>query len=99
MILPHKDAPVLTLGVGDFDMYRILIDPGSFTDFLQMSAYMQMGYSSSTLENSSCVLSEFNGTTTISLSDVVLFVQVGPTILNVCFFIMEDLSSYNAIME
>lgn len=57
-----------------------------------------MGYSPSTLENLSCVLSGFNGATTILLGDVVLFVQAKPIILNVCFSIVEDLSLYDAIM-
>ena len=57
-----------------------------------------MGYSPSTLENPSCILSGFNGATTILLGDVVLFVQAKPIILNVCFSIVRDLSLYDAIM-
>ena len=35
----HKDALVLTLGISGFDMRRVLVDPGSSTDILQMSVY------------------------------------------------------------
>lgn len=98
MILPQEDHLVLTLVVGVFDMCRILVDPGSSADLLQMSAYRQMEYSSSALENLGCILSEFNEATTISLDDVVFPIQASLTILNVHFFVVEVLSPYNAIM-
>ena len=40
---PHQDALILTLGINDFDVRRILVDPGSSADLLQMSAFKQMG--------------------------------------------------------
>lgn len=75
MLLLHEDTLVLTLGVDDFDVRRVLIDLGSFADLLQMSAYRQIGYSPSTLENLGRVLIEFNETSIVSLDDVLL-VQV-----------------------
>ena len=39
VLQPHEDALVLTLGVGRFDMRRILVYPGSSADLLQMLAY------------------------------------------------------------
>ena len=98
VLQPHENALVLTLGVGGFDMRRILVDPGSSIDLLQMSAYKQMGYSPSTLKNPGHLLSGFNGATTTSLGDVVLPVQAGPVTLNVQFSMVDDLSLYNAIM-
>ena len=41
----------------------------------------------------------FNGTTTTSLGDIVLPVQVGMITQNVQFSIVEDLSHFNTIME
>ena len=35
VILPHKDALVLTLGVDGFDVRTLLIDPGSPVNLLQ----------------------------------------------------------------
>lgn len=98
MILPQKDALVLTLVVDVFDMHRILIDPGSSVDLLQMSAYRQMGYSSYALENLGRIFSEFNEATIISLGDVVFPIQASLTILNVHFFVVEVLLPYNTIM-
>ena len=34
----HEDAMVLTLGISEFDVRRVLIDPGSSADLLQMPA-------------------------------------------------------------
>ena len=85
---------MLTLGVGEFDMRRLLVDPGSSVDLLQMSAYKKMSYSLSALENLRCLLSRFNGATMTSLSGVVLPVQVGPVTLNIQFPMVDDLSPY-----
>ena len=98
MLQPHQDAIILTLGISDFDVRRILVDPGSSIDLLQMSAIKQIGLPPSVLQNPGRILSGFNGASTISLGDVVLPVQVGPIILNVQFFVVEDLSPFNAIM-
>ena len=72
----HEDALILTLGVDEFDVRRILVDLGSSIDLLQMSTYKKMGYSPFALENQGHLLSGFNGATMTLLSDVVLPVQV-----------------------
>nr|CAN82058.1 hypothetical protein VITISV_010874 [Vitis vinifera] len=66
VLQPHEDALVLTLGISGFDVRRVLIDPGSSTDLLQMSAYKQMDYLLSALENLGRLLSRFNGATMTS---------------------------------
>ena len=63
-----------------------------------MSAYRQMGYSLSALENPGRILTSFNGASTVSLGDDILTVQVDPITLNVLFSTVEDLSPYNVIM-
>ena len=98
MLQPHRDALILTLGVGDFDVKRILVDPGSSVDLLQVAVIKQMGFEPSSLENPGRTLSGFNGSSTTSLGDVILPVQAGPVILNVLFSMVEDLSPFNAIL-
>lgn len=98
VLQPHENVLILTLGVGRFDVRRILVDLGILTDFLQMSAYRQMGYSPSTLENPGRLFSGFNGATTTSQGDVVLPVQAGSVTLSMQFSMFDDLSPYNAIM-
>ena len=95
---PHQDALILTLGVGDFDVKRILVDPSSSADLLQVAVIKQMGFEPSSLENPRRTLSGFNGSSTTSLGDVILPVQAGPVILNVLFFVVEDLSPFNVIL-
>ena len=36
VITPHHDALVLTLCINDFDVHRVLIDPGSTANLLQL---------------------------------------------------------------
>ena len=98
MLQQHEDALVLTLGVGEFDVKRILVYSSILAGLLQMSAYKQMGYSLSALENPGRLLSGLNGATTTSLGDVVLPVQAGSITLNVRFLVVDDLSRYNGIM-
>ncbi|XP_034709005.1 uncharacterized protein LOC117932077 [Vitis riparia] len=98
VLQPHRDALVLTLGVGDYDVKRILIDPGSSADLLQVAVIKRMGFEPSSLENPRRTLSGFNGSSTTSLGDVILPIYAGPVILNVLFSVVEDLSPFNAIL-
>ena len=84
--------------MGDFDVRRILIDPGSSADLLQASVIIQMGRDLSGLENPGRILSGFNGATTTSLGDIVLPVQAGLVTLNVQFSVIQDLSPFNVIL-
>lgn len=72
ILQPHRDALILTLGIGDFDVRQILVDLGSSMDLLQVSMIKQMGSMPSNLENPRRILSRFNGASTTSLRDVVL---------------------------
>eukprot|EP00261_Vitis_vinifera_P026406 XP_010659792.2 PREDICTED: uncharacterized protein LOC104881381 [Vitis vinifera] len=51
ILQPHYDALILSLGMGDFDVRRILIDLGSSADLLQASVISHMGCDLSDLEN------------------------------------------------
>ncbi|XP_034708974.1 uncharacterized protein LOC117932034 [Vitis riparia] len=98
VLQPHRDALILTIGVGDYDVKRILIDPGSSADLLQVAVIKRMGFEPSSLENPRRTLSGFNGSSTTSLGDIILPVHAGPVILNVLFSMVEDLSPFNAIL-
>ncbi|XP_034685657.1 uncharacterized protein LOC117914418 [Vitis riparia] len=98
VLQPHRDALILTIGVGNYDVKRILIDPGSSADLLQVAVIKRMGFEPSNLENPGRTLSGFNGSSTTSLGDIILPVYAGPVILNSLFSVVEDLSSFNAIL-
>ena len=98
VLQPLKNSLILTLKVTELDMRRILVDPSSSADLLQMSAYRQMGYSPFALENLRRLLFKFNEATITSLGDVVLVVQADLVTLSVWFSMVDDLSPYNDII-
>ena len=98
ILQPHRDALILSLVMGDFDVRWILIDLGSSANLLQASVVNQMGLELSGLENPGRILSGFNDAATTSLGDIVLPVQVGPVTLNVQFSVVEDLFPFNVIL-
>ncbi|KAL6334842.1 hypothetical protein AAG906_022831 [Vitis piasezkii] len=93
----RRDALILSLEIRDFDVRRILVDPGSSADLVQASVISHMGRSLTGLENPGRILSGFNGASTTSLGDIVLPVQADPT-LNVQFSVVQDLSPFNVIL-
>ena len=42
IVVRHYDAVLLTLCINGFDVHRILIDPSSATDLLQLSTFKQI---------------------------------------------------------
>nr|CAN68426.1 hypothetical protein VITISV_022197 [Vitis vinifera] len=95
---PHRDALILSLEIGDFDVRRILVDPGSSADLVQASVVGHMRHTLTGLENPGRILSGFNGSSTTSLGDIVLPVQAGPVTLNVQFSVVQELSPFNVIL-
>ncbi|RVX00668.1 hypothetical protein CK203_030340 [Vitis vinifera] len=95
---PHRDALILSLEIGDFDVRRILVDPGSSADLVQASVIGHMGHSLAGLENPGRILSGFNGSSTTSLGDIILPVRAGPVTLNVQFSVVQELSPFNIIL-
>nr|CAN79366.1 hypothetical protein VITISV_036684 [Vitis vinifera] len=83
---------------GDFDVRRILIDPGSSADLVQASVISHMGHSLTGLKNLGRILLGFNWSSTTSLGDIVLSVQAGPVTLNVQFSVVQDLIPFNVIL-
>ena len=51
ILQPHHDALILSLEIGDFDVRRILVDPGSSADLVQASVISHMGHGLTSLEN------------------------------------------------
>ncbi|RVW72519.1 hypothetical protein CK203_053233 [Vitis vinifera] len=98
ILQPHRDALILFLEIGDFEVRRILVDPGSSADLVQASVVSHMGHSLTSLENPRRILSGFNGASTTSLGDIVLPVQASPVTLNIQFSVVQDLSPFNVIL-
>ena len=98
VIVPHYDALVLTLCINGFDVHRVLVDPGSAIDLLQLPASTQMKLSLGMLNSVGRILTTFNGATITTLGDVTLLVKVGPVTQQVLFSIVEDLGPYNTMV-
>ena len=81
VIVPHYDALVLTLCINCFNVHKVLVDLGSAADFLQLPALNQMKLSPQMLNSAGRILSDFNGTTILTLGDITLPVQAGPVTL------------------
>ena len=94
VIVPHYDARVLTLYINGFDMHRVLVNPGSVADLLQLPAFIRMKLSSNMLNSAERILSGFNRATTTTLGDVTLLVKSGPVTQRVLFSVVEDLGQY-----
>ena len=98
VITPHHDALVLTLCINNFDVHRLLVDPGNATDLLQLPAFKQMKVPLDKLNSAGRILSEFNRATTLTVGDITLPVKAGLVTQQVLFSVVEDLGSYNVIV-
>ena len=76
VITPYYDA--LALSINNFDVHRVLVDSGSAAELLTLPAFMQMKVPLSHLSSADRVLSGFNGSTTLTVGDIALFVKAGP---------------------
>ena len=79
-------------------MHRVLVDPGSTTDLLQLPAFRQMNISLDRLSSAGRILSGFNGATIVTMGDITLPVRVGPMVQQVLFSVVEVLGPYNSIV-
>ena len=95
---PHYDALVLTLCINNFDVHRVLIDPGNTAELLHFPALTQMKVPLSRLSSAGRVLSGFNGSTTLTIGDIALSVMAGLVTQQVLFSVVEDLGPYNVIV-
>ena len=98
VITPHYDALILTLCINNFDVHKILVDPGSAAELLHLLDFMQMKVPLSHLNSAGRILSRFNGSTTLTMGDIALYVKAGLVTQQVLFSVVEDFGPYNAIV-
>ena len=79
-------------------MHRVLVDPSSTADLLQLPAFRQMNISLDRLSSIGRILSSFNGATIVTMGDITLLVKVGPVVQQVMFSIIEDLGLYKPFL-
>ena len=76
----------------------MLVNLGSATDLLQLTAFRQMKVPLDKLSSADRILSGFNGATMLTMGDIALPVKAGPVIQQVLFLVFKDLGPYNAIV-
>ena len=74
---PHDDAFVLSILVGDYNIYRVLVDNGSSAEILYYLAFQQMRINREQLVPTNASLVGFRGKKVYPLSAVLLPVTVG----------------------
>ena len=98
VITPHYDALILTLCINNFDVHRVLVDPGNAAELLHLLAFRHMRFPLSHLNSAGRFLSGFNGATTLTVDDIALSVKAGQVTQQVLFSVVEYLGPYNAIV-
>ena len=93
VITPHYDALILTLCINNFDVHRVLVDPGRAIDLLHLPAFQQMKVPLDHLSSASKVLSGFNRATTLTVGDIVLSVKAGSVTHQVLFSVVKGLGT------
>ncbi|RVW96075.1 hypothetical protein CK203_027639 [Vitis vinifera] len=94
---PDTATHILSLEIGDFDVRRILVDPGSSADLVQASVVGHMGHSLTGLENPGRILSGFNGLQ-LHPWETLYCRSKRPVTLNVQFSVVQELSPFNVIL-
>ena len=74
---PHDDPLVVSIRVGDYNTYRVLVDNGSSADILYYPAFQQMRIERERLILTNAPLVGFGGTRVYPLGAVTLSVTVG----------------------
>ena len=96
--LPHSDALVITLRIGEFDVKRILIDPGSSVEIMYESLFRGLGLGKKDLSSTEGPLSGFSGEIVIPSGKVTINVRAGTVSSPTEFFVLNAFSPYNAIL-
>ena len=96
--MPHYDALVLTLEVGQHLIKRILVDPDNAADLLYLPALLYLGYKPDSLHSPGKVLVGFNGSQISLLGEIVLLVSIGPVITLVLLTVIDEPLSFNSIL-
>jgi hypothetical protein len=96
--LPHSDALVVTMQIGDFEVKRILIDPGSSAEIMYDSLFKGLGLEHKDLDRKVDPLYGFSGESVMPVGRVTVKVQAGTISSSTEFWVLNSYSPYNAIL-
>jgi hypothetical protein len=96
--LPHFDALVVTMQIGDFEVKRILIDPESFAEIMYDSLFKGLGLEHKDLDRKVDPLYGFSGESVMPVGRVTIKVHAGTVSSPTKFWVLNSYSPYNAIL-
>ena len=99
LINPHHDALVISLLIANCRIKRILVDKGSSTNDIFLSALKEMNIDEAHIHRCSTVLVGFNGEQKFTLGDITLPVYAAIVNLHITFVVLDNPSAYNVILD
>ena len=94
--LPHFDALVVTMQIGDFDVKRILIDSGSSAEIMYDSLFKGLGLEHKDLNRKVDPLYGFSGESVMPVGRVTVKVHARTISSPMEFWVLNSYSPYNA---
>ena len=99
---PHDDALVVSICVGDYNVYRMLVDNSSSANILYYPVFQQMGIDRARLISTNAPLVGFGGTRVLPLGAITLSMMVDDypqqITKDVTFLVVDCSSAYNSIL-
>ena len=99
---PHDDVLVVSIRVGDYNTYWVLVDNESSADILYCSAFQQMRIDRDRLVPTNAPFFAFGGTKVYPLGTITLPITIGDypqqITKDVTFLVVDYSSAYNAII-
>ena len=97
--LPHSDALVVMMRVGNFNVKRILIDPGSFLEIMYEPLFRGLGLGKSELDWRADPLYRFSIESIMPAGRVTIKVYTGTVSSPTRFWVLNAYLPYNAILR
>ena len=97
-IQPHDDALMVTLGIGGYDVNKVLVDQGSGAEIMYPDLYKGLNLKPEDLTSYDSPLLGFDGKVVIPRGQIRLPVQVGSEVVKVYFIVVDVYSPYIAIV-
>nr|XP_023913903.1 uncharacterized protein LOC112025464 [Quercus suber] len=95
---PHKDALVVTVRIGGYDVKKVLVDQGSQVEIMYPNLYRELGLKPEDLDANDSPLMGFDGKMVIPRGMIKLPIQIDDVEVLVNFIVVEAFSPYTAIL-
>ncbi|XP_013662211.1 uncharacterized protein LOC106367066 [Brassica napus] len=95
---PHNDPLLVVLGIGEYDVTKILIDTGNSVNLIFLGTLQKMGVDLDDIKASSRTLIGFNGSSETILGTIRLPVRACGVTRTVKFAIVSTKAPYHAIL-